>query len=257
MSPATHRLIALGASNLARTALAILDAARAQANGPVDAHFALGRGRSYGTRSRVLGRGLSSILECGLWPALATLPRTETTAIVMDVGNDLLYGVDPPRILSWVEQCLLRLQPHTDRIVVLGLPMESARTIRPFQFEIVRRILVPSCRLDLPGALAGCEALELGLRDLALRHGAAFQTLPGAWYGLDPMHVRRRFWRAAARSWLAVDERHPGPSSPVDGAFAQLRFLLATPDRRTWFGRERRAVQPALRWPCGTTAALW
>lgn len=83
---ASHRLVAVGASNLARLALPLLDAARARCGGAVEAWFALGRGRSFGLRSRLLGRGLGSIRDSGQWERLPHLPPAPTTALLMDVA---------------------------------------------------------------------------------------------------------------------------------------------------------------------------
>ena len=38
---------------------------------PLEVFVALGHGRSYGRSTRMLGRQLPGILECGLWPELA------------------------------------------------------------------------------------------------------------------------------------------------------------------------------------------
>jgi hypothetical protein len=71
---------------------------------------ALGLGRSYGARSRVLLRGLPGILQSGLWRQLESLPPAPTRALVTDVGNDILYGSSPEQILEWVEESVARLQ---------------------------------------------------------------------------------------------------------------------------------------------------
>jgi hypothetical protein len=233
---ATERLIALGASNLARMALTLLDAARAAAGAPVEAHAALGRGRSFGIRSNVLGRGLSGIDGCGLWAALESTPPQPTTAIVMDVGNDLLYGVDVERILGWVDAALRRLATHAPRRLVVGLPMTSLQRLPAWRFALVRSVLVPSCRLTLDGALAGAARLHAGLGELAAAHSATFHVPPSEWYGFDPIHVQRRHWRTAARTWLGVAATAGLPDAAIDGAAARLRFLFAAPAERRFFG---------------------
>src|SRR5690606_32522891 len=64
------RLIALGASNLTRCLPMLLRVAAANAQGPVEVFAALGMGRSYGMRSRLLWRELPGLQDCGLWSAL-------------------------------------------------------------------------------------------------------------------------------------------------------------------------------------------
>ena len=254
--PAPQRFVALGASNLARMALPLLDAARAVAAAPVEAHLALGRGRSFGLPTRLLGRGLGGIDGCGLWSALANAPPMATTAVVMDVGNDLLYGVEPNRVLGWVDAALTRLTVHAGRRIVVGLPMASLQRLPAWRFALVRSVLVPGCRLSLDGALRGAERLHDGLTALARTHGATFHEPRTEWYGFDPIHVKRRHWRAAANEWLGAGLA-PTASSRIDGAAARLRFLFATPAARSWFGVRRVCAQPARRWADGTTLSLW
>lgn len=257
MNSPTHRLVATGASNLARMALPLVQAMRDRTRGEVEVHFALGRGRSYGVRSSLLGRGLGGLVHSRMWDSLANAPRMPTTALLTDVGNDLLYGVRTDTTLQWAETCVHRLAASADEVIVLGLPLARIRNLRAWQFGLVRRVLVPGSRLTLDGAMAGSTELEHGLRAIAARHGARFVELPLSWYGFDPVHVQRRHWRTAARSWLGVREETLTNGPRVDGAMAQLRFLFAAPDERMWFGRARRTPQPAVRLRCGSSISLW
>ncbi len=251
--PPPRRLVALGASNLARVALALLDAARA--DGPVEAHMALGRGRSFGLWSSLLGRRLPGIDGCGLWNALAAAPPARCTAIVTDVGNDVLYGVEVDRVLAWVGAALARLSATGARCVVAGLPLDSLRDLGNLRFVIVRSVLVPSCRLSLREVLARAERLDTGLRRLAAEHAAEFVTPRRAWYGADPVHAKRRLWPEVAASWLG--NRGAPPPVPVDGSVARWRFLFARPAERVLFGSRQTREQPVRRWRDGTTLSLW
>lgn len=254
------RLLCVGASNLARMALPLLAAARARAGGPVEAHMALGRGRSFGVRSSLLGRGLDGIRDSALWPLLPTLPAVPavpTTAVLLDVGNDLLYGFSPPAILGWVDEVLQRLAAAASERHVVGLPLAAIDRLRPWQFRLVRSVLFPPSRLTFADARSMSQELHDGLRGLTARHGATFHELPLAWYGFDPVHVRRRCWRDATRAWLAVPSDAEEPSPPVAGSLAQARFLFAAPNARTWFGRPQHGRQPARCWADGSSLSLW
>lgn len=255
MTAPSRRFVALGASNLARMALALVDAERARAGGPVHADLALGRGRSYGMQSLLLGRGLDGILQSRLWAQPAAVPRAATTALLMDVGNDLLYGAEPAQILAWAEDALTRLVDRAARVVVVGLPIAAVRLLPPWRFHVVRRVLVPSSRLAYAAARDGCERLHDGLRALAAAHGARFCEQPLAWFGLDPMHVRRSRWRDAAAAWL--DAPTGAAATPLDTHAHRLGLLLAAPDERRWFGRATRTPQPARRYADGSALALW
>ncbi|MGE3175237.1 MAG: hypothetical protein AB7O97_21600 [Planctomycetota bacterium] len=250
-----ERLIALGASNLTNGALRLLDAARAATGAPVEAFAALGHGRSYGVRSSLLGRTLPGIDDCELWTALERAGRRSSTALVMDVGNDILYGFDPDTILRWVDDALQRLAPHADALRLAGLPLESVARLGPVRFQLVRRLLVPGSRLTLARARERVHAVDAGLQDLARRRGAAFVPLPGSWFGYDVVHVRRRLRAAAFAGLLGVPPA--APAAPLAGAGNALRLLRARPARRWRLGREQIGEQPALRFADGSTLALY
>lgn len=256
---AVARLVALGASNLTLLLPSLVRCARARAGGPVQVFAAQGFGRSYGMRSKFLVRSLPGIDQCGLWAALAEQPPLPTTGLVMDVGNDVLYDVDVPTILAWVERALVRLRPQVQRLVVGGLPPHLDRVGR-LRYGIVRTVIVPGCPVPRVEALRRAEALREGLAALALRHGAELVPMRPEWYGVDPIHVRRRHWRDVAAALL-------GASAPVatNGAHharavrvpSSLRVCWAGPQQRRIFGVERRAAQPSVHLPDGSTIATY
>lgn len=250
------RWILLGASNAARGGLALLDAMRARAGGPVEVHGAIGRGRSYGIPSRLLGRGLSGILASPLWSATAAGDRRRTTAILMDVGNDLFYGVPVPLLLAWIDLCLQRLGERAAEVAVVGIPMTALHRLRPWQYEVFRRLMAPSCRLSLAEGLRQAQQLHEGLQALAARHQARFVPVDDAWYGVDPIHVRWRHWRNAA-ALLAGGDDVRAPERRLDGPLARAGWWWARPAERTWFGRLQTARQPARRYAEGSTVSLW
>jgi hypothetical protein len=253
---AKTRWIVLGASNAARGGLALLDAMRARAGGPVDVHAALGRGRSYGLASRLFGRGLGSIAKSAVWSATAPSDRERTRALLMDVGNDLFYGVAAVEVLTWVELCLQQLSPRAAEVAVVGIPLERLHRLRPWQFDLYRRVVVPSCRLAYDEGLLQAQELQAGLAALADRFAARFVPVEDAWYGLDPIHVRRGSWPSAAAQLVDAGPRQP-PVPRLDGSVARLNWFMAAPHERTWWGRPQRRVQPARRFADGSTWSLW
>lgn len=154
---APTRLVALGASNLTRMLPSLIRSARAAAESPVEVLAALGLGRSFGVTSRLLGRALPGVDDCGLWRALDRAAPVPTTAIVMDVGNDILYGFEVPTILEWVDRALARLRPRVDRLVLAGLP-SGLQGVGRFRYGLVRTVIVPGCRVVRTDALRRADA---------------------------------------------------------------------------------------------------
>lgn len=238
------RLVALGASNLTRGLHALVSLSQ-QAWGR-DAHVlaALGHGRSYGVTSRFLVRSLPGILDCGLWRALERQGAAEPTrALVTDVGNDILYGHPPERVLAWVETCIDRLHAVTGDIAITDLPVAGIRRLKPARFLFFRTLFVPSCRLSLATVLERSEQVSDGLVDMARRRSLRLVRLRPEWYGFDPIHIRPALWWSAWSEILACTSHPEEP--PRRSRLQALRLYLAAPERMNLLGVERRRPQPA------------
>jgi hypothetical protein len=273
--------VLLGASNVRRGLDVALDTARRVLGGPLDVFAAYGLGRSYGQRRSVLGRALPGIAECGLWQALGRKPSVPTTALVTDVGNDLLYDVPVPDIAAWVGQCLDRLFEARVRVVMTPLPLCSITTLSTARFLAMRSILFPRCRFSLATVRERALDLDERLRQLARERGVVLAEHKPEWYRFDPIHVRRRYlaraWEELLSGWteaapLEVGVRRAG-FSPflVDhglkpalrtphpwGALRRWLYLQRLPPERHWlFGRERGHAQPAAVLADGTTLSVY
>ncbi|MEM6330879.1 MAG: hypothetical protein AAF790_11585 [Planctomycetota bacterium] len=265
MSGPRPRLIALGASNLRRGFPELFAAARESAGGPVELLAALGHGRSYGRWSHVAGYSLPGISKCGLWGRLNALLPAPTTALVTDVGNDLLYGAGPAELLGWVARCVDRLKQAGARVVMTELPTAGLATLGPLRYRFFRTLFFPPCRLTRDELAARAFEVNDGLRQIATEHGARIYGLPGHWYGFDPIHVKRAVLPNAWRFFL---QRGDEPAGGVDAVKATrglgaapitLRVSLqnAAPHRRRLFGVERQRQQPSRTLPCGSTIAVF
>jgi len=240
------RVILLGASNAVRSLPIGVETARQVLGvGKLDVMAAVGRGRSYGQRSSLLGRSLPGILECGLWTALDQRPRAPTYALVTDIGNDIGYGVDPATLAEWVGECLRRLQRHEARVVLTMLPAARLEGLPSWQIRTARTILFPRSTLTPAEIRRRVRELDRRLRDLARRWEVEWIEQPGEWYGIDPIHIRvgwwSRAWSVMLASWSAGgDATRAGWSF---GRWQRLRRML--PERGWLFGWEWHVRQPA------------
>jgi hypothetical protein len=248
------RVVLLGASNVKMGLPWILSRLRGGAEGPVEVLAAQGHGRSYGTWSRVLWvRQLPGIASCGLWDDLDRRPPLPTVALVTDVGNDLLYGVEVPRIAEWVGTCLEHLSARQAEIVLGLLPLSSLEKVSPIRYHLIRSILFPGRRAASWGAvLESARTLNETIRQQGLAQGARLVEPSSSWYGIDAIHFRRSMRREA---WTHI-LRHPrlpregelrdGGRLPLFGS-AELRL----------FGVTLHNPQPVCRFEDGTTVALY
>lgn len=257
-SAAVRRVVLLGASNLAKGIGTVAETAHRAWGRPLEMLVALGHGRSYGQASRVLGRHLPGILECGLWQDLAARPAASTAALVTDIGNDLLYEQPVERVTAWVEQCLDRLAAAQARTVVTLLPLENLKTLSPARFRLLRTIFFPSSRINLAQVAERARLLDERVRRLAAERAFATIGPRAAWYGFDPIHIRffarSRAWREILASWATSPEL----LEPAGSCLARtLSLRLRVPERRRLIGFEQRRRQPSARLRDGTTVALY
>src|SRR5882757_9397795 len=152
MTP-TRRVILLGASNLTRSFPTVVATVRQTWSEPVEIMAAMGHGRSYGQDSVVLGRKISGIFPCALWQDLQSRAALPTTALITDIGNDLLYGATPDRLLDWIERSLDHLARANANVIVTQLPIDSIKALSERRFTLFRRVLFARSTLTLAGAI--------------------------------------------------------------------------------------------------------
>jgi hypothetical protein len=243
------RAVLLGASNLRISLPLVLDRVRRRAGGPVEALAACGHGRSWGAWSRFLYvRHLPGISRCGLWEELRSRPLLPTLAVVTDVGNDLVYGVPVEEIAGWVEACLDRLVPETEIVMTL-LPLARLERLSQPQVRLAAGLLFPGRPAPWPALLDRARDLDGRLRRMGGERGARLVEPAAAWYGLDPIHFRRR---ARREVWAHV---LPAPAGPAPEAGRRLPLLGAAESRL--FGATVRRSQPAIRLADGSTVSLF
>jgi hypothetical protein len=253
-----RRVILLGASNLVRSISTVVETARELWREPVEIMAAIGHGRSYGHNSWMLGRKISGIFPCALWKDLQNRPVLPTVALVTDVGNDLGYGVSVPELVSWVDGCLTHLDRARATTIITELPLARLERLSERQFLFFRTLFFPKSRLTF--ADIRTRARELNESLLALGEQRKIPVIPvsDAWYGLDPIHLRRSSWRDAWPTILSawrMGEDHGARPRTSFARWAYLRSLA--PSEHAIFGWQRRAAQPSGVLRDGTTISLY
>ncbi len=249
-------LVVLGASNLTRGFATVVNTARRAWGEPIEILAALGHGRSYGMRSSFLFRSLPGIRDCGLWRQLEALPSGRIHALITDVGNDIPYGAPTSMILEWVRECVVRLKSLGASVTITDLPTEAARRLSRGRYLFFRTLLFPSCRLTLAEARARSEAVAAGVIEMAAAEDLRLVRLRPEWYGLDPVHIRPRFWASAWREiLLPPSEREVVEQRPALPRLSALALYAAPPEHCRLFGIERTRAQPVVETSTGTR--LW
>ncbi len=197
--PPQNRLILLGASNLTLSLRLVTHLMQQRFSGPSEILAAVGHGRAYGLANQVLLRGLPGIAASGLWPQLNSPPLLPTYALLTDIGNDILFGSNPEKILQQVEWCIEQLQKQSAQIVVTNLPMASIEDLSERRYTFYRNIFYPFCRLSRSETVSRARVVYQGLIDLASCRNFTLYEQEPVWFGPDGIHVhywkRRAFYR--------------------------------------------------------------
>ena len=254
---APRRLVFLGASNVARGISTVFETARGMCGCPVEIMAAIGRGRSYGIESSMLGRRLPGILHCGIWKALDERPRSPTSAVVTDIGNDILYGVPPEQIARWIEQCLDRLLGYDARIVMTLLPIKNVERLTPARFRLARTILFPRNRQSLSEIRDKVFELNDRIRASGKLRGVTLIEQQSDWYGFDPIHVQRRSWPKVWQTIFSCWPEVQACAAPNRSLARWIYLTMLKPEERVLCGVQQRRTQPAARLNDGTTISLY
>jgi hypothetical protein len=231
------RVVALGASNLARGIATIAKLTCAAWGPETQLLAALGYGRSYGSYSKVGFRALPSILKSGLWSTLASMPPVRTKVLVTDVGNDILYGFPVVTILGWVAEAINRFGRITRDITLTSLPLESIRQLSDFKYSVIRAALFPGCKMPLENIIESVGELNTGLEELAAKCNVRLVAPNPLWYGADPIHIRRQFWPLAWSEMLGMKLCPAYHKSNF--VLDRIKLSFMAPEQRWLFGVEQ------------------
>lgn len=259
-------IVMLGASNLTRGISTSVGWAQRIVGSPLDFYVALGHGRSYGLRSRVLLRELPGIRDCAIWQDLARRdPAVPVYALITDIGNDILYQAPVEDIVAWLRFALERFKAMGARITIVQLPVHNVLHTTDFQFWLLDKVIFPGRHLDKNTVKQNALRLTEAVKALAAEYGATIIEHDPAWYGLDPIHFKMRSWRVAWGRIIGGWAPPAGGESeatalalvapPSFGQWLYLRMLA--PALRWIMGRERRRQQPAGRLRDGSRVHLY
>lgn len=253
-----RRIVLLGASNLTRSLSIAVETAWNLWGRPLELLIATGHGRSFGMPSTVLGRRLPGIVECGLWQALAEHREIPTNALITDIGNDLLYGAQVSQITDWIATCLERLRQARADVVITALPLDTAIRLPKAWLAVFQRLLFPSSRITPDEVLMRAADLNERLAQIATERQIPLIHPSPSWYGIDPIHIRRRHWSSAWHTALGVLHDHPEASLKARGSLRRAIYLHhLAPQQRWLFGHQQCRQQPSGKLDDGTTIALY
>ena len=254
-----NRVLLLGASNLTLSLRTVIDLVQQRCGGPCDVKVAAGHGRSYGVTSQVLIRGLPGITDCALWPRLDAVEHLPSYAVLTDIGNDIPYGIDPRRLLNWVNWCIDRIQEHTAQIVMSNLPIATIESLSEAHYRIIRSVFFPFCRLSLRDVVERANIVHQGLADIAGDRRVILVESESEWFGPDAIHVipwkRKAYYSRVCGRLQAADVDSLNGRDPGRTPLTWLRRPRF--EQMTLLGRQRCQPQPSGRLSDGSLVSLF
>lgn len=254
-----NRIILLGASNLTMSLRLTINALQQRCGGASEILVAAGHGRSYGQFSQVIVRGLPAITSCGLWSQLESSNIKPTYALLTDIGNDILYGVTPENILTWVGNCVEQLQQQSAHIVITNLPIASIESISRWRYQLFSRLFYPFCRLSRNEVIARTRAVHGGLIKMAASKNITLYEPAPHWFGPDGIHVlyckRKAFYQHIVKQFPEINS--------TQATVENSQSLFLTWKRRPQFayktilGKEQYHQQPSGQLTDNTTVSLY
>ena len=256
--PPRRRVVLLGASNLTRGISTVVETVQLALGHPLEFLVAMGHGRSFGAESCVFGKKIPGIFSCGLWRDLKRSENRPTSALVTDIGNDIVYGASVEQVFDWVDGCFDRLQQVEAEVVVTRLPIDSVEQMSEWKFRLMRRLLFPASRLTLDEVVSRAIELDQRVVERAISRKIGVIPVKQAWFGVDPIHIRRRHWSAA---WHEIIAHWPSAATVqrhARGSLSRRLYLRClAPEQCRILGFERRRQQPSGRLSDGSTVALY
>lgn len=235
-------VVVLGASNVSLAWSEIVNLACRTTSHPVDLVTAQGMGRAYVSASSGFAfLRLPGILRSGLWDRLNEINADSSPSVLLtDLGNDLLYGRSVEQVLSGASACIDRIRewcPAAD-LIITAPPLESVLKLGAVRFQVVKRLLFPFSRLSLAEVHDATQLLSSGICDMAESHHIKLYVPPAKYFGIDPIHIRKKFRGDAFREMFDLWQQQPGPD------VSSVRSRRVIPQDRLVFGRVRSQPQP-------------
>ena len=252
-------LVVAGASNL-HLGLAPFAAALDRAIGRHAPNLiaAPGAGRSYGNPAGALGITYPGHLESGLTEvATMAIEGRSGLALLMDIGNDIGYGVPPETVVGWVGALKDALSSAGFRVLIQRPPVRSVSRLTARRLELLARLYFPGRSHLLGEVVQRLTALDEGLAALS---GCELLPCLSHHAGPDGIHVKLwdlpPFWDGLARQLLDKMGFDGEPATVGSRGVALLSGLARASVRpRLWArrGRWRESRRFVTRMRFGTT----
>ena len=229
------QILVLGASNVRRGWRPLLQVANDRLSDRFDAHLVMGHGRSLGSPTSFFGTRFTPLLRSVAWDYLERRRKIDAPPVkvfITDIGNDVLYGESAQQIVAWVEESVQRASALADHVVVTRLPLFSIEQMTKWRYLVARTLIWPSSQVSYSQAVTAVREIDAAIADCNRPPHVRVVSPDRSWYGLDPVHVRRRSLRDAWATYLESWSNDAGASSSMhDRSAIKIARRLPRPIR--------------------------
>lgn len=197
--------ILLGASNLARGYHALKDyLTKNVAPQTLKVYAACGPGRGYGCWGGMFNVSYPPLVESPLFERVRTRlrPGSRGVALVTDIGNDLLYGMDADSLITTLKTVFKRLENLNAEIYMTTLPVYFERDVPAMVYYPIRTFLYPKSRISRKEAIDGVRRINAFLKEI---QSPRIHLIPplDEYLGWDHVHFG---WIHSAEAWNRMGE---------------------------------------------------
>ena len=185
--------VLMGASNLARGQYAISRALQKQgASTQIEFLYALGPGRGYCAKGGFLNVRYSPIHECGILSAVegrAKSGNVRIAALLMDIGNDIMYGFTGDEIASRLKQMIDRLKKLNVRVWIAPIQVDMENDVDEKTFLLLRKVFFPNSSITYEQAGRAVKSINLEMQGLDGEQVSLIHGL-NKFCGIDKIHYQ-------------------------------------------------------------------
>ncbi|MCH8207825.1 MAG: hypothetical protein IIA62_02015 [Nitrospinae bacterium] len=155
-------IMLLGASNLSRGYHCLTRCLKSNLEPrPVSFRSALGPGRGYCSDGGFLNVTYPPIKSCQFLSELQDdAEGSQKVALITDLGNDIMYGIDPDWLIVEIKNIHRKLLAGNADMLITPIPSTLVQQLTPFVFKILKRIFYPRSKVKRLEAISSIERIN-------------------------------------------------------------------------------------------------
>lgn len=161
-------IILLGASNLSRGYYSLTRCIKRNLEPrPVSFLSALGPGRAYCAFGGVMTAVYPPIGSSQIFSGAKGQPQTASRkiALITDLGNDIMYGIPPGKIIAEIKNILQRLEDMDADALITPIPSTLVSQLTPSAFRFLKAVFFPRSKVERLEVIAAVQKINQAMEE--------------------------------------------------------------------------------------------